>query len=49
MDEGANERSGNMMRTVKYAVFGLGNTLYAKHFNQAARGLDFVCDMLCLR
>lgn len=42
VDEGANERNGNMMRNVKYAVFGLGNSLYSKHYCTAPRQLDFV-------
>jgi tRNA wybutosine-synthesizing protein 1 len=40
-DEGGNERNGNMMRNVRYAVFGLGNSLYAKNYNRASRDLDF--------
>jgi tRNA wybutosine-synthesizing protein 1 len=41
IEEGENERNGNMMRTVKYAVFGLGNSLYSKHYCTAPRQLDF--------
>eukprot|EP00008_Paramoeba_atlantica_P001700 CAMPEP_0201502540 /NCGR_PEP_ID=MMETSP0151_2-20130828/84187_1 /ASSEMBLY_ACC=CAM_ASM_000257 /TAXON_ID=200890 /ORGANISM="Paramoeba atlantica, Strain 621/1 / CCAP 1560/9" /LENGTH=633 /DNA_ID=CAMNT_0047896141 /DNA_START=2992 /DNA_END=4893 /DNA_ORIENTATION=- len=39
--ESANERSGNLLRQMKFGVFGLGNTLYPKqYYNRVSRTLD---------
>ncbi len=39
----ANEpRSGNALRRVRFAVFGLGNTLYSKHYNTGSLPLPLL-------
>jgi len=39
-DEGLSERSRNLLSAVKFAVFGLGNSLYTAHYNTVGRNID---------
>jgi tRNA wybutosine-synthesizing protein 1 len=38
-DEAMQPRAGNLLRGVRFAVFGLGNSLYKEHYNVVGRAL----------